>query len=150
MGRERAHARLQSGEIREKVVYRKSALAVGLGWASMGKNIVICCDGTGNQVEGNLSNVLKLFRILQKNADQRVYYNPGVGTLATDDPWSRLKENLIGDRLRPGRRKSRCLPVSCRKPSRRRQHLSVWVQPRRLYGSRAGGLDQYGRLAAAR
>ncbi len=60
----------------------------------MGKNIVICCDGTGNQVEGNLSNVLKLFRILQKSADQRVYYNPGVGTLATDDPWSRLKENF--------------------------------------------------------
>jgi uncharacterized protein (DUF2235 family) len=29
--------------------------------AIMTKNIVICCDGTGNQVEGNLSNVLKLF-----------------------------------------------------------------------------------------
>jgi uncharacterized protein (DUF2235 family) len=41
------------------------------------KNIVVCYDGTGNEVEGNLSNVLKLFRIAQKNADQRVYYNPG-------------------------------------------------------------------------
>jgi Uncharacterized alpha/beta hydrolase domain (DUF2235) len=42
----------------------------------MAKNIVICCDGTGNEVEANLSNVLKLFRICQKNADQRVYYHP--------------------------------------------------------------------------
>jgi uncharacterized protein (DUF2235 family) len=59
----------------------------------MGKNIVVCCDGTGNEVEGNLSNVLKLFRVAQKTADQRVYYNPGIGTLGSRDPWSRLKQN---------------------------------------------------------
>ncbi len=59
----------------------------------MGKNIVVCCDGTGNQVEGNLSNVLKLFRIVQKTAMQRVYYHPGVGTLGTQDAWTRLKDN---------------------------------------------------------
>jgi uncharacterized protein (DUF2235 family) len=59
----------------------------------MSKNIVVCCDGTGNEVEGNLSNVLKLFRIAQKNADQRVYYNPGIGTIGSRDPWSRLKQN---------------------------------------------------------
>lgn len=62
----------------------------------MTKNIVICCDGTGNQVEGNLSNVLKLFRILQKNERQRVYYNPGIGTIGTDDPWTRLTQNTKG------------------------------------------------------
>lgn len=59
----------------------------------MSKNIVVCCDGTGNEVEGNLSNVLKLFRISLKNADQRVYYNPGIGTIGSRDPWSRLKQN---------------------------------------------------------
>jgi uncharacterized protein (DUF2235 family) len=59
----------------------------------MSKNIVVCCDGTGNEVEGNLSNVLKLFRITQKNADQRVYYTPGIGTIGSRDPWSRLKQN---------------------------------------------------------
>ena len=59
----------------------------------MGKNIVVCCDGTGNQVEGNLSNVLKLFRILRKNADQRVYYNPGIGTIGTNDEWTKLTQN---------------------------------------------------------
>jgi uncharacterized protein (DUF2235 family) len=62
----------------------------------MSKNIVVCCDGTGNQVEGNLSNVLKLFRILQKNERQRVYYNPGIGTIGTDDPWTRLTQNTKG------------------------------------------------------
>jgi uncharacterized protein (DUF2235 family) len=62
----------------------------------MGKNIVICCDGTGNQVEGNLSNVLKLFRILHKNNGQRVYYNPGIGAIGSDDPWTRLTQNTKG------------------------------------------------------
>jgi uncharacterized protein (DUF2235 family) len=62
----------------------------------MGKNIVICCDGTGNEVEGNLSNVLKLFRIAQKNDKQRVYYNPGIGTIGTDDPWARIRQNTKG------------------------------------------------------
>jgi uncharacterized protein (DUF2235 family) len=62
----------------------------------MGKNIVICCDGTGNQVEGNLSNILKLFRILRKSDEQRVYYNPGIGTIGTDDPWLQATQNAKG------------------------------------------------------
>jgi len=59
----------------------------------MGKNIVVCCDGTGNEVQGDLSNVLKLFRIARKTANQRVYYHPGVGTIGSDDPWSRAKQS---------------------------------------------------------
>lgn len=63
----------------------------------MSKNIVVCCDGTGNQVdEGNLSNVLKLFQIMRKSATQRVYYNPGIGTIGTDDAWSKLKQDARG------------------------------------------------------
>jgi len=58
----------------------------------MGKNIVVCCDGTGNEVEGNLSNVLKLFRIAQKNDRQRVYYSPGIGTIGSNDNWTHLKQ----------------------------------------------------------
>ena len=30
------------------------------------KNIVICCDGTGNEISENISNVLKLYRTLRK------------------------------------------------------------------------------------
>jgi uncharacterized protein (DUF2235 family) len=59
----------------------------------VGKNVVICCDGTGNEVEGNLSNVLKLFRIAQKNEYQRVYYSPGIGTIGSNDSWTRLKQD---------------------------------------------------------
>ncbi len=59
----------------------------------MSKNIIVCCDGTGNEVEGNLSNVLKLFRISQKNADQRLFYSPGIGTIGTADNWTRLKQD---------------------------------------------------------
>lgn len=57
----------------------------------MPRNIVICCDGTGNEIESRLSNVLKLFRVLQKNENQLVYYSPGVGTVADYEPWQRLK-----------------------------------------------------------
>lgn len=56
----------------------------------MGKNIVVLCDGTGNQVEGDLSNVLKLFRIALKNEKQVVYYNPGVGTIGLSSEWGRV------------------------------------------------------------
>jgi uncharacterized protein (DUF2235 family) len=59
----------------------------------VGKNIVVCCDGTGNEVEGNLSNVLKLFRIAQKNEAQRLFYSPGIGTIGSADNWTRLKQN---------------------------------------------------------
>ena len=62
----------------------------------MPKNIVLCCDGTGNEIEGNLSNVLKLYRIARRDEEQRVYYDPGIGTLGQRDEWSRIKQNAKG------------------------------------------------------
>jgi uncharacterized protein (DUF2235 family) len=50
-----------------------------------GKRIVLCFDGTANQIgAGNLTNVAKLFEMLEKNdpGSQLTYYDPGVGTLA--------------------------------------------------------------------
>lgn len=47
----------------------------------MSKNIIICCDGTGNQFGNNNSNVVKLLNVTKKEQDQQVvYYDPGVGT----------------------------------------------------------------------
>lgn len=47
----------------------------------MPKNIVICCDGTGNQFGKNNSNVVKLYAISQKVPGLQIaYYDPGVGT----------------------------------------------------------------------
>lgn len=58
------------------------------------KNLVICCDGTGNEISENISNVLKLYRVLRKSGKtephQIVFYDPGVGTLARPDPWRKL------------------------------------------------------------
>jgi len=49
----------------------------------VGKNIVICLDGTGNQFKEENSNVVKLFRVLKRDPRMQVaYYDPGVGTLA--------------------------------------------------------------------
>src|SRR5947208_1930932 len=62
------------------------------------KNIVICCDGTGNEISENISNVLKLYRCLRKSgktAPQVVFYDPGVGTLARPDPWRKLWQDTI-------------------------------------------------------
>jgi uncharacterized protein (DUF2235 family) len=47
------------------------------------KKIVICCDGTNNQLNGDLTNVVRLFEIAVKGKEQVVFYDPGVGT-ATD------------------------------------------------------------------
>lgn len=62
------------------------------------KNIVICCDGTGNEISENISNVLKLYRCLRKtdktSPRQLVFYDPGVGTLSQPDTWHRIKANI--------------------------------------------------------
>ncbi|WP_174503347.1 DUF2235 domain-containing protein [Acidiphilium sp. C61] len=60
----------------------------------MSKNIVICCDGTGDQIEATQTNVLKLFRILEKTDNQVVYYSPGVGTVGAFDTWQQLKSDV--------------------------------------------------------
>jgi uncharacterized protein (DUF2235 family) len=61
------------------------------------KNIVICCDGTGNEISENISNVLKLYRCLRKTGKtephQVVFYDPGVGTLARPNPWKKSKQD---------------------------------------------------------
>jgi len=47
----------------------------------MAKNIVICCDGTGNEFGDRNSNVVKLYQMLVLDPSQVAYYHPGVGTM---------------------------------------------------------------------
>jgi uncharacterized protein (DUF2235 family) len=48
----------------------------------MGKNIVICCDGTANEFARNNTNVVKLYYALEQDpARQVTYYHPGLGTM---------------------------------------------------------------------
>ena len=63
------------------------------------KNIVICCDGTGNEFsapnpsknpsDGQNSNVVKLYTALCVDNAQVAYYHPGVGTMGA--PAARYK-----------------------------------------------------------
>jgi len=61
-----------------------------------GRNLVICCDGTGNEIGVTISNVLKLFRMIEKSDRQRVWYNAGVGTIGQQNPWTRFVQKLRG------------------------------------------------------
>lgn len=46
------------------------------------KNIVLCLDGTGCQFRENNTNVVKLYRVLERDNNRQIlYYDPGVGTL---------------------------------------------------------------------
>jgi uncharacterized protein (DUF2235 family) len=58
----------------------------------MAKNIVICCDGTGNEYGDRNSNVVNLYRALVLNdARQVAYYHPGVGTEGSPTSRNRLE-----------------------------------------------------------
>ena len=53
---------------------------------STGKKIVICLDGTGNQLgANNPTNVAKIFQLLDLGDPSRqiAYYDPGVGTMSS-------------------------------------------------------------------
>ena len=62
----------------------------------MERNLIVCCDGTGNEIKENQSNVLKLYRLVKKNADQIAFYDPGVGTISDSSPWDRFKNKAKG------------------------------------------------------
>jgi hypothetical protein len=47
----------------------------------MPRNIVVCCDGTGNEYGSANSNVVKLYWTLSAENKQIGYYHPGVGTM---------------------------------------------------------------------
>jgi uncharacterized protein (DUF2235 family) len=61
----------------------------------MPRNIVICCDGTGNKFGVRNTNIVKLCEVLDRSGgDQIVYYDPGVGTLGDQSALTRIKKNL--------------------------------------------------------
>jgi uncharacterized protein (DUF2235 family) len=46
------------------------------------KNIVVCCDGTGNEYGEHNTNVVNMYKPVIRNQDQVAYYDPGVGTFS--------------------------------------------------------------------
>jgi uncharacterized protein (DUF2235 family) len=66
----------------------------------MPKNIVICCDGTGNEFGDYNSNVVKLYSTLLIDGRTQIgYYHPGVGTMGAPtatNPISKTWSVLMG------------------------------------------------------
>jgi uncharacterized protein (DUF2235 family) len=66
----------------------------------MGRNIVVCCDGTANQFDLNNTNVVKLYATLVDDAArQLIFYHPGVGTMEAPGAltsWGRKATILAG------------------------------------------------------
>jgi uncharacterized protein (DUF2235 family) len=59
----------------------------------MPKNIVICCDGTGNEFGDNNSNVVKLYSTLVIDGKHQCgYYHPGVGTMGAPTATNRVSK----------------------------------------------------------
>ena len=58
----------------------------------MPKNIVICCDGTTNEIATDSTNVVRLYRMLVRDARQLAYYDAGVGTMADPAAMTRLQK----------------------------------------------------------
>ena len=59
---------------------------------NIARNLVVCCDGTSNEVGKQLSNVLKLYRIAEKSNRQVVFYQPGIGTVSMPDSWGKRRQ----------------------------------------------------------
>jgi uncharacterized protein (DUF2235 family) len=59
-----------------------------------GKNIIICCDGTGDEFGPTNSNVVRLYTTLDlhDNAAQVAYYHPGVGTMGAPNARNRIEK----------------------------------------------------------
>jgi uncharacterized protein (DUF2235 family) len=61
----------------------------------MPKNIVICFDGTNNTFGPQNTNVVRLVQMLDRNPlTQRLYYDPGVGTLPEPGVWSAIGKRV--------------------------------------------------------
>lgn len=62
----------------------------------MGKNLVLCCDGTWNRFGNTQTNVGKLCMMLERDPQrQAVYYDPGVGTIGSPGALTRLRVKLV-------------------------------------------------------
>jgi uncharacterized protein (DUF2235 family) len=70
-------------------------------WRDKSKNIVVCCDGTGQKLDVTSTNVVRLFAALDRSDPDRqvAYYDPGIGTMpaaAALTPMARLLTRWAG------------------------------------------------------
>ena len=119
----------------------------------MGKNIVICLDGTNNQLKAAINtNVVRLFSMLDLKdpARQVGYYDPGVGTFSSPSAWtpvartiSRYAGLMFGAGLRQNLGEAYSYLIDAYEPG---DHIYVFGFSRGAYTARAltGMLDVFG------
>jgi uncharacterized protein (DUF2235 family) len=84
---------------------------------SVGKNIVVCLDGTGNQLKARGStNVVRLFELLELRdpTAQVAHYDPGVGTFSAHGAWTpaaRSISRVLGLAIGNGMRETSARPT---------------------------------------
>jgi len=61
----------------------------------MGRRLVVLFDGTSNEVKQDLTNVLKLYRVITRGPEQLVFYQPGIGTVPLVTDWSPLTQRAV-------------------------------------------------------
>ena len=60
----------------------------------MARNLVICLDGTRNELEMRSTNVVRVYDIAVKDGRQLAYYDPGVGTMGARAAVTRTGKRL--------------------------------------------------------
>ncbi|HKA21141.1 MAG TPA: DUF2235 domain-containing protein [Blastocatellia bacterium] len=61
----------------------------------MPRNFIICCDGTNNQFGPQNTSVVRLIQVLDRDpTKQRLYYDPGVGTLPEPSVFTALGKKI--------------------------------------------------------
>ena len=119
----------------------------------MAKNIVVCLDGTNNQLRAaDNTNIVRLFNLLElsKSSAQVAYYDPGVGTFSASGAWSpparlmsRYAGLLFGAGLRENLGEAYAFLMQTYEPEDR---IFVFGFSRGAYNARAliGMLDVFG------
>lgn len=76
----------------------------------VGKNLVVCCDGTNNEFGEENTNVVRLLSLaLKDNAQQLVFYEPGLGTFPAPGaltPFQKKASKIMGSAFGYGLTKS--------------------------------------------
>jgi uncharacterized protein (DUF2235 family) len=61
----------------------------------MSRNIIMCCDGTNNEFGPENTNVVRLSQLIERDpVKQRLYYDPGVGTLPEPSVWGAVSKRV--------------------------------------------------------
>lgn len=95
----------------------------------MGRNIVICSEGTGNTFDKSVSNVTRLVKLLalDKSQEQIVVYDQGIGTNARRLDAVKDYHKSIPQRLADNTGRPQSMAIRPCRPAREPDRTSHWL-----------------------